>query len=102
MREDDMVVNRLARFGRNTVHTVQLVEEFDRRGVHFRALDLGIDSRTPAGKVIIDVFSSFNQYERENNRKSPWRASSWPSNRTGIWAGQQGATWRNWPKWQRR
>jgi DNA invertase Pin-like site-specific DNA recombinase len=70
VREGDVVVvNRLARLGRNTVHTIQLVEEFNRRGVHFRALDLGIDSRTPAGKMIIGVFSSFNQYERENNRQ---------------------------------
>jgi DNA invertase Pin-like site-specific DNA recombinase len=70
VREGDViVVNRLARLGRNTVHTIQLVEEFNRRGVHFRALDLGIDSRTPAGKMIIGVFSSFNQYERENNRE---------------------------------
>ena len=70
VREGDVVVvNRLARLGRNTVHTIQLVEEFNHRGVHFRALDLGIDSRTPAGKMIIGVFSSFNQYERENNRQ---------------------------------
>ena len=70
LREGDvMVVNRLARLGRNTVHTIQLMEEFNRRGVHFRALDLGIDSRTPAGKMIIGVLSSFNQYERENNRE---------------------------------
>jgi DNA invertase Pin-like site-specific DNA recombinase len=61
VREGDVViVNRLARLGRNTVHTVQLVEEFNRRGVHFRALDLGINSRTPAGKLIIGVFASFN------------------------------------------
>ena len=26
-------------------------------------------TRTPAGKMIIGVFSSFNQYERENNRE---------------------------------
>ena len=64
VREDDIVVvNRLARLGHNTVHAIQLVEEFNQRGVHFRALDLGIDSRTPAGKMIIGVFSSFNQYE---------------------------------------
>ena len=70
VREGDVVVvNRLARLGRNTVHTIQLVEEFNRRGVHFQALDLGIDSRTPAGKMIIGVFSAFNQYERENNRQ---------------------------------
>ena len=70
VREGDVVVVKwLARLGRNTVHTIQLVEEFNRCGVHFRALDLGIDSRTPAGKMIIGVFSSFNQYERENNRE---------------------------------
>jgi DNA invertase Pin-like site-specific DNA recombinase len=70
MREGDVVIaNRLARLGRNTMHTIQLVEEFNRRGVHFRALDLGIDSRTPAGKMIFGVFASFNQYERENNRQ---------------------------------
>ena len=70
VREDDIVVvNRLARLGHNTVHAIQLVEELNQRGVHFRALDLGIDSHTPAGKMIISVFSSFNQYERENNRQ---------------------------------
>jgi DNA phosphorothioation-dependent restriction protein DptG len=63
VREDDVVVNRLARLGRNTVHTIQLVEEFNRRGIYLRVLDLGIE----AGKMIIEVFSSFNQYERENN-----------------------------------
>lgn len=45
------------------------MEEFNQRGVHFRALDLGIDSCTPADKMIIGVFSPFNQYERENNRE---------------------------------
>ena len=37
--------------------------------MHFRTLDLGIYSRTPAGKMIIGVFSGFNQYKRENNRE---------------------------------
>lgn len=70
LRQGDLVVvNRLARLGRNTVHTIQLVEEFSQRGIFFRALDLGIDSQTPAGRMIIGVLASFNQYERENNRE---------------------------------
>ncbi|WP_288423974.1 recombinase family protein [uncultured Spirosoma sp.] len=70
LREDDIVVvNRLARLGRDTIHTIQLVNQFNQRGIHFRALDLGVDSRTPAGKLIISTFASFNQYERENNRE---------------------------------
>lgn len=60
VREDGVVIiNRLARLGRNTVHTIQLAEKLNRGGVHFRALYLGIDSRTPAGKMIIGVFASF-------------------------------------------
>ncbi|MDJ0367920.1 recombinase family protein [Hymenobacter sp. H14-R3] len=31
VREGDVVVNRLARLGRTTVHTIQLVEEFKRQ-----------------------------------------------------------------------
>lgn len=51
------------------MHTIQSVEEFNRRGGHFRTLDLGIDSRMLAGKIIIGVFSGFNQCERKNNRQ---------------------------------
>jgi DNA invertase Pin-like site-specific DNA recombinase len=58
VREGDVViVNRLARLGRNTVHTVQLIAEFNRRSGHFRALDLGIDSRTPVGQLVSGVFA---------------------------------------------
>lgn len=63
-----VMVNRRAQLGRNTMHTIQLVEECNRRGVHFQALDLGIGLRTPANKMIIRV-SFFNQYEREHNRQ---------------------------------
>jgi DNA invertase Pin-like site-specific DNA recombinase len=55
VREGDVVVvNWLARLGRNTVHTIQLVEELNHHGVHFWALDF--DSRTPTGKMIIGVY----------------------------------------------
>jgi DNA invertase Pin-like site-specific DNA recombinase len=50
---DVVVVNRLAHLGHNTGHTIQPVAEFNRRGLHFRPLDLGIDSRTAAGKIIM-------------------------------------------------
>jgi DNA invertase Pin-like site-specific DNA recombinase len=80
VREGDViVVNRLARLGRNTVHTIQLVEEFNRCGMHFRALDVGIDLCMTAGKIIIGVFSSFNQYERENNREKSLAGIDWLS-----------------------
>jgi hypothetical protein len=52
-----VIVNRLAWLGRNIV---QLVVEFNYRGVLFQVLDLGIDSRTSASKLIIGVFTNFN------------------------------------------
>jgi DNA invertase Pin-like site-specific DNA recombinase len=49
MRDGNVViVNRLARLGRNMVHTIQL-EEFNHHGVHFRAFDL----RTLAGRLLL-------------------------------------------------
>ena len=98
---DMVIVHRLARLGRHTVHTMQLVEEFNRRGVHFRALDLGIDSRTPAGKMIIGVFSSFNQYERENNREKSLAGIDLDKQQ-GTHVGRPGATRRSWPRWPKR
>jgi site-specific DNA recombinase len=66
---DVFIINRLARLGRNTVYTIQLMEEFNRCGVHFRSLDVGIDSCMTVTKIIIGMFSFLNQYERENNRE---------------------------------
>jgi DNA invertase Pin-like site-specific DNA recombinase len=63
-----VIVNQLAWLGRNMVHTIQLVEEFNRRGVHFWGLDLGIDSRMSAGKLISGVLPSFAKYECKNSR----------------------------------
>jgi DNA invertase Pin-like site-specific DNA recombinase len=51
VREGDVVVvNRVARLGHNTVHTIQLAEEFNCHSVHFWALNLGIDSRSQRAK----------------------------------------------------
>jgi DNA invertase Pin-like site-specific DNA recombinase len=61
------VMNRFALLGCNMVHPIQLVKEFNRRGMQFRILDLYINSYTLADKMIIGLFSSFNQYGRENN-----------------------------------
>lgn len=42
VQEDDvLIVNRLAWLSWNTVHTIWLVEEFNRRRVYYRDLDLG-------------------------------------------------------------
>lgn len=66
LREGDtVVVARFFRLGRSRDHLINLVGNFAKGGIVFKALDLGIDSSTPAGKMIIGIFASLAEYDRE-------------------------------------
>ena len=59
-------VFKLSRFGRNTadvIYHVQLMEDY---GVKLFAVNDGIDSGGPAGKLLIPVMSAVAEIEREN------------------------------------
>lgn len=62
---DTVTVAWFSRLGRNSRHLVELVEGFNEAGVHFKALDLGLDTTTPAGKMMFTVFAALAQYQRE-------------------------------------
>ena len=42
-----------------------MVGEFSKNRIIFKALDLGIDSSTPAGKMVIGIFAALSEYDRE-------------------------------------
>lgn len=66
LREGDtVVVSRLNRLGRSRNHLIDLVSDFADRKITFKALDLGIDSSTVAGKLVLRIFSALAEYERE-------------------------------------
>ncbi|MBE9461937.1 recombinase family protein [Dyadobacter subterraneus] len=66
LREGDtVVVSRFSRLGRSRDHLINLVGEFSKIGIIFKALDLGIDSSTPAGKMVIGIFAALSEYDRE-------------------------------------
>ena len=50
---DTVMVARFFRLGRSRDHLIQLISEFARKGIHFKALNVGIDSSTPAGKLVL-------------------------------------------------
>lgn len=63
---DQVVVVYLDRLGRDSQHMIQLVTGWAAQGVHFRALDLGVDTSTPTGELMLKFFSAIADYNRKN------------------------------------
>lgn len=63
---DTIVVWRLDRFGRSTLHLADLLSQLQKRRVRFRSLREGVDTGTAAGRMVFGVLSSLAEYERES------------------------------------
>lgn len=66
---DTLIVVRLDRLGRSVIDVLQQVEALTTRGIVVRSLAEGIDSSTPAGRMVIGVMASLAAYERELTRE---------------------------------
>lgn len=62
---DTVVVWKLDRLGRNMLHILQTVRDLTDQGVTLVSVTDGIDSSTPAGRMMIGVLGSLAEYERE-------------------------------------
>jgi DNA invertase Pin-like site-specific DNA recombinase len=62
---DTVVVWKLDRLGRNTLHILETVKELTERGVTLVSTTDGIDSSTAAGRMVIGVLASMAEFERE-------------------------------------
>ena len=70
IREGDIVVVwKLDRLGRNTLHILATVKALTDRGVSLVSVTDGIDSDTAAGRMMIGVLGSLAEYERELTRE---------------------------------
>lgn len=79
---------KLSRFGRNTadvLYNVQLMQDY---GVNLLAVDEGIDSGGPSGKLMASVISAVSEIERDNI-KAQTMAGRWQKAREGRWNGGQ-------------
>jgi DNA invertase Pin-like site-specific DNA recombinase len=66
VREGDVVVVwKLDRLGRSTLHILETVKALTDRGVRLISTTDGIDSSTSAGRMMIGVLGSLAEYERE-------------------------------------
>ena len=62
---DALVVWRLDRLGRSLRNLIDLVSEFESRGVGFVSLTESIDTTTPSGKLIFHIFGALAEFERD-------------------------------------
>ena len=65
-RERDVVIVwKLDRLGRSLRDLVNLVGEFQGRGIGFKSLQYNINTTTPTGKLIFHLFAALAEFERD-------------------------------------
>ncbi|HYH39107.1 MAG TPA: recombinase family protein [Azospirillum sp.] len=63
-RGDILVVARIDRLARSLSHLLEVIEELEARGAHFKSLRDPIDTSTPQGKFALQVLSAAAELER--------------------------------------
>lgn len=65
LREGDVfVVTKIDRLARNTKHLLEIVETIETRGASLRILDMGLDTGTPNGKLMLTMLGAIGEFER--------------------------------------
>jgi DNA invertase Pin-like site-specific DNA recombinase len=62
---DRLVVWKVDRLGRSTLDALQTAKDLDARGVHVIITTLGIDLKTPAGRLVFGLMAQIAEFERE-------------------------------------
>ena len=70
LREGDtLVVWKIDRLGRSTVHLLLLLDDLRKRGIGFISITQGIDTTTPIGRMVFGQLAVFAEFEREQIRE---------------------------------
>jgi DNA invertase Pin-like site-specific DNA recombinase len=66
VRESDvLVVTKLDRLARSVADLMRIIQALERKGAGLRVLNLGMDTSTPTGKLMLTVLGGIAQFERE-------------------------------------
>ena len=63
---DTVIVESISRFGRSLPDLISLITQLNDKQVQFKSLKEGdIDTTTPTGKLVFNIFASLAEFERE-------------------------------------
>lgn len=62
---DTLVVTKLDRLARSTRHLMEIVDTLKAKGAHLNVLNLGVDTSTPTGKLMLTMLGGVAEFERE-------------------------------------
>lgn len=62
---DTLVVTKLDRLARSTRHLGEIVDQLDGKGAHLQILNLGIDTGTATGELVVNLIGAIAQFERK-------------------------------------
>lgn len=68
-RGDTLVVVELSRLGRSSGQLADLLDDLQDRGIELRILNLGVDTSTPAGRLVFSIISAVAQLELDYLRE---------------------------------
>jgi len=60
-----VIIWKVDRLGRSVAHMAQVVQEWRNLGIDFIITTLGVDTSTPAGKLVLGVLMQIAEFERE-------------------------------------
>jgi DNA invertase Pin-like site-specific DNA recombinase len=64
-RFDAVLVWKLDRLGRSLQHLIQVIQEWKNLGIQFICMTEPIDTTSPSGELIFNIFGSIAQFERQ-------------------------------------
>ena len=62
---DTLVVTRLDRLARSTLHLCQISDDLERKGVNLQVLDQNIDTGDATGRLLFNMLGAIAQFETE-------------------------------------
>lgn len=62
---DTITVMKLDRLARSVTHMGNIIATLEAKGVALRIVNLGVDTGTPTGKLMVNVLAGVAQFERE-------------------------------------